>query len=115
MTGPAMDQPTEALWQDYAFLTHELAKFASRQEWDMVLNLLEQREAMQKRIDARADREFASTEQGRTLFGEIMREEQAISQKIRQSRNQAQAQQKVAKAYDAYSAIPAGSLMNRGT
>ncbi len=115
MTGSAMDQPTEALWQDYAFLTHELSKFAARQEWDMVLNLLEQREVIQKRIDARADREFASSDQGRKLYGEILREEQVIAQKLRLARNQAQAQQKVAKAYDAFSAVPAGSLMNRGT
>lgn len=110
-----MDQPTEALWKDYAFLTHELAKFASRQEWDMVLNLLEQREGMQKRIDARADKEFAATSRGRELFGEIMREEQVIAQRMRLSRNQAQAQQKAAKAYDSFSSVPAGSLMNRGT
>ena len=54
MTMPA----AEALWQDYAFLTYELAKFAGRQNWDMVMNLLDQRAGLQQRIDALADRVF---------------------------------------------------------
>ena len=105
----------EALWQDYAFLTHELAKFAGRQNWDMVMNLLDQRASLQQRIDALADRGFVDSPAGRKLLGELMREEQAIARQVRLARNQSQQRQQVAQAYDAYSAVSAGLILNRGT
>jgi len=71
----------EVWWRDYAFLTHEVYKFADRQNWDMVLNLLDQRAMLQTQIDEQADRGFADSAAGQALIGEIMREEQAISQK----------------------------------
>ena len=105
----------EALWQDYAFLTHELAKFAGRQSWDMVMNLLDQRASLQQRIDALADRTFVASPAGRTLLGELLREEQAIARQIRLARNQSQQRQQVAQAYDAYSVVSPGVILNRGT
>ena len=105
----------EALWQDYAFLTHELAKFAGRQNWDMVMNLLDQRASLQQRIDALADRTFVASPAGRTLLGELLREEQAIARQIRLSRNLNQQRQQVAQAYDAYSTMSPGLILNRGT
>ena len=105
----------EALWQDYAFLTHELAKFAGRQNWDMVMNLLDQRASLQQRIDSLADRTFLTSPAGRKLLGELMREEQAIARQIRLARNQSQQRQQVAQAYDAYSAVSSGVILNRGT
>ena len=105
----------EALWQDYAFLTHELAKFAGRQNWDMVMNLLDQRASLQQRIDAMADRGFVDSPSGRKLLGELLREEQTIARQIRLVRNQNQQRQQVAQAYDAYSAMSPGLILNRGT
>ena len=105
----------EDLWQDYAFLTHELAKFAGRQSWEMVTNLLEQRAGLQQRIDAVADRGFVASPAGRKLLGELLREEQTIAQQIRLSRNRSQQRQQVAQAYDAYSAVSPGVILNRGT
>ena len=105
----------EPLWQDYAFLTHELAKFAGRQNWDMVMNLLDQRASLQQRIDALADRGFVDSPAGRKLLGELMREEQAIARQVRLARNQSQQRQQVAQAYDAYSAVSSGVILNRGT
>ena len=105
----------EALWQDYAFLTHELAKFADRQSWDMVTNLLDQRASLQQRIDAMADRGFVDSPSGRKLLGELLREEQTIARQIRLVRNQNQQRQQVAQAYDAYSAVSPGVILNRGT
>ena len=105
----------EALWQDYAFLTHELAKFAGRQNWDMVMNLLDQRASLQQRIDAMADRGFVDSPSGRKLLGELLREEQTIARQIRLVRNQNQQRQQVAQAYDAYSAVSPGVILNRGT
>ena len=105
----------EALWQDYAFLTHELAKFAGRQSWDMVMNLLDQRASLQQRIDAMADRGFVDSPSGRKLLGELLWEEQTIARQIRLVRNQNQQRQQVAQAYDAYSAVSPGVILNRGT
>ena len=115
MMEPVVVRSTEVWWRDYAFLTHEVFKFVSRQNWEMVLNLLDQRAMLQTQIDEQADRGFAASAAGQALIGQIMREEQAISQKIRQSRNQAQNRQKIANAYDAFSAVPSGVLLNRGT
>lgn len=105
----------EDLWQDYAFLTHELAKFAGRQSWEMVTNLLEQRAGLQQRIDALANHGFVESPAGQKLLGELLREEQTIAQQIRLSRNRSQQRQQVAQAYDAYSAYSAGMILNRGT
>ena len=105
----------EDLWQDYAFLTHELAKFAGRQSWEMVTNLLEQRAGLQQRIDALANHGFVESPAGQKLLGELLREEQTISRQIRLVRNQNQQRQQVAQAYDAYSAVSAGLILNRGT
>ena len=105
----------EGLWQDYAFLTHELAKFAGRQSWEMVTNLLDQRASLQQRIDAMADRDFVASLAGRKLLGELLREEQTIARQIRLARNQNQQRQQVAQAYDAYSAVSPGVILNRGT
>ena len=105
----------EDLWQDYAFLTHELAKFAGRQSWEMVTNLLEQRAGLQQRIDALANHGFVESPAGQKLLGELLREEQTIAQQIRLSRNRSQQRQQVAQAYDAYSAVAAGMILNRGT
>ena len=115
MTEPAVARSMEAWWRAYAFLTHEVFKFINRKNWDMVLNLLDQRAMLQTQIDEQADRGFANSAAGQALIGEIMREEQVISQKIRQLRNQAQNRQKIAKAYDAFSIVPSGVLLNRGT
>ena len=104
-----------ALWQDYAFLTHELAKCAGRQSWDMVMNLLDQRAGLQQRIDALADRDYVDSLAGRKLLGELLREEQTIARQIRLARNQNQQRQQVAQAYDAYSAVSPGVILNRGT
>ena len=105
----------EPLWQDYAFLTHEVAKFAGRQNWDMVMNLLDQRAGLQQRIDALADRSFVASPAGLRLLGELLREEQAIGRQIRLLRNQNQQRQQVAQAYDAYAAMSPGLILNRGT
>ncbi|NMC31986.1 MAG: hypothetical protein GYA36_05930 [Veillonellaceae bacterium] len=105
----------EALWQDYAFLTRELAKFAGRQSWNMVMNLLDQRASLQQRLDELADRDFVVSPAGRKLLGELLREEQAIARQIRLARNQSQQRQQVALAYDAYSAVSPGMILNRGT
>ena len=105
----------EPLWHDYAFLTHELAKFAGRQSWDMVMNLLDQRASLQQRIDALADRDYVDSLAGRKLLGELLREEQTIARQIRLVRNQNQQRQQVAQAYDAYDAYSAGMILNRGT
>ena len=115
MTEPVVVRSIEDWWRDYAFLTQEVQKFTDRQSWDMVLNLLDQRTMLQTQIDEHADRKFAASVSGRALIGEIMREEQAISQKMKQLRNQAENRQKIAKAYDAFSAVPSGVLLNRGT
>lgn len=115
MAGQAEPLPAEALWQDYVFLTREMAKFTDRQEWEMLETLIDQRTGLQRKIEARADRAFIDSQAGRQLFLEIRRIEGEIRQKLHLMRNQALNQQRVARAYDAFSAIPAGSLMNRGT
>lgn len=111
----ADSSPARHLWRDYEFLTNELAKFTAKQNWDMVLELLNQRTELQKQIEEQRDAEFTASLEGRSLLEGILAQERIIGQRIKLSRNQAQNRQKVVKAYDAFSTIPAGSLMNRGT
>ena len=70
---------------------------------------------LQQRIDEQGNREFVDSAAGQALIGEIMREEQGIALKMKQSRNQAENRQKVARAYDAYSNVSSGAVLNRGT
>jgi len=115
MTEPAELRSIESLWQDYTFLTCELAKFVVRQDWDMFFSLMDQRETMQKLIDDCGDSSFAGSPKGQALLLAIQADERAIAQRLRLMNNQAQIQQRIVNAYDSFSAIPAGSLMNRGS
>jgi hypothetical protein len=108
-------KPIELVWRDYAFLTCELAKFVVRQDWDMFFMLLDQRETMQKLINASDDKAFATSDRGRALLLAIQVDERAITQRLRLLTNQAQIQQRIVNAYDSFSAVPVGSYMNRGS
>ena len=81
----------------------------------MFFSLMDQREAMQKLIDGCGDRSFADSPTGQALLLAIQADERAIAQRLRLMNNQAQIQQRIVNAYDSFSAIPAGSLMNRGS
>ncbi len=81
----------------------------------MFFTLMDQREAMQRLIEDCGNSSFAASPKGRALLLAIQVDEQAVAQRLRLMTNQAHIQQRIVDAYDSFSAVPAGSLMNRGS
>ena len=97
------------LWKDYRFLTREMLAFLAKQELDMFYELLNQRQALQVRIEATEDREYLRSEEGRELAREVREEDVQIARQLRGSMTRLQQRRQVRQAYrSAYSAPTKG-------
>lgn len=104
---------SENLWQDYLFLTQEIVKFLNKQEFDLVTELFNQREKLQKRIVDLDDHSFNTTAKGQECYLAIRQLEQAIKLKLEFLRNMSRRQNQVSHAYEGFSTSFAGQRMNR--
>jgi len=92
------------LWQDYRFLTREMATFIARQELDMFYELLAQREQLQFMIEENGDSDYLQTNEGRGLVLEVEETDALISTQLRGSMSQLQQRRQIQAAYQgAYS------------
>lgn len=87
------------LWQDYRFLTREMATFIARQELDMFYELQDQRIQLQEMIDEQEDYDYLRTDEGRELVAEVNGADALISTQLRGSMNRLQQQRQVRNAY----------------
>ena len=95
----------ENLWQDYRFLTREMATFIARQELDMFYELQNQRLQLQVMIEEAADVEYLQTEAGREMVREVRAEDARIATHLRGKMKRLSQQRQVRQAYNvAYSA-----------
>jgi len=101
MTAAEMNQrPVRELWQDYLFVTKEMAKFLERQDKDMFNELLQQREKLQQMLDEAADGTYSVSPEGRQVFRQISDENQKMRVKLQYLLNTAKKQQTVSNAYE---------------
>lgn len=61
------------LWTRFLMLTEEMDKFLKKEDIDMFLTLLEQRIALQKKLEDLDDQTFCKSPEGKELIGKIMR------------------------------------------
>ncbi|MPL97838.1 hypothetical protein SDC9_44033 [bioreactor metagenome] len=103
---------TAELWQDYYFLTNEMEKLILKQNVDLFLELMEQRQRLQPIIEKEPDNGFRVSPEGRALLKKIQNTEQAINMKLQFMRNKAGQQQKVSAAYDGLNGSIVGNFIN---
>lgn len=107
------EKPAAELWQDYQFLTVEMEKLLVKQDMDLFLELMEQRERLQKLIEETNDQEFRTSPQGISLLTKIQQTEKTIMLRLQLTRNKANQQHQISRAYDSMGASPAGHFINR--
>ena len=95
----------ENLWQDYHFLTREMAAFIARQELDMFYELQNQRLELQAMIEETADFSYLQTDAGREMIREVQNADALMATQLRGNMNRLTQQRQVRQAYhSAYSA-----------
>lgn len=97
---------TQQLWQDYLFLTREMAKFLNRQDFELFEELLSQRENLQAKLDETPDDGFKTSAEGRKILQEINFNNKLLTRRLEILRNGANQQQNITRAYEAFSASP---------
>ncbi|WP_425058500.1 hypothetical protein SCACP_31540 [Sporomusa carbonis] len=96
------EQPRSArrLWQDYAFLTREMGKMLLKQDLDLFLELMDQRERIQASLDALPEDDFKASPEGRELLTTISQHNKTIAAALQRLYNNTKHRQQVARAYD---------------
>ena len=98
----------DSLWQDYCFLTREMASFIARQELDMFYELQDQRLQLQARIDEMADYSYLQTDEGREMVSELKATDARIASQLRGSMSRLNQQRRVQRAYHSAYGGPVG-------
>ena len=107
-------KPAKDLWSDYLFLSREMVKFLTRQDFDMFFMLADQREQLQGLIDTNMDEGFKQSAEGQNILECIRQENQTITNTLKVLLNRMKQEQTVSQAYDPYNALAAvGRRMNR--
>ena len=97
-----------SLWQDYCFLTREMAAFIARQELDMFYELQNQRLQLQGIIDEAADYAYLQTQQGQQMIRELQATDAQIASQLRGAMSRLTQQRKVQRAYHSAYGGPVG-------
>ncbi|WWV72573.1 hypothetical protein SOV_39830 [Sporomusa ovata DSM 2662] len=101
------------LWQNYALLTQEIAKFISKRDWDLVSELLSQREKLQFIIEAAPEDGYKVTNEGQETLQSIRMQNQSIIVGLQRLYNNAQRNQQVSQAYEQVLDSYSGAFMDR--
>lgn len=105
---------TKKLWNDYSFLTREMARFLENQEYDLFFELMRQRELIQESIDNCVEDGFKSTEEGQRIIEDIHDKNQVIIRRLQININNMKHKQAVNIAYDgSVLARPVGIRLDR--
>lgn len=113
MGNVAEAKPVAALWQDYLFLTEEMAKLLNEQpDMDLFLELLSQRENLQKIIEQHPAKGYGSTPAGQNVLAEIDKKNHFLRLRLHMLMNRIRNREKVNKAYDAMGNGFAGKSMD---
>lgn len=100
------------LWQNYLFLTQEMNKFLDKQDHDMFLDLLEQRERLQPMIEGTNSQEFVDSKQGSEIIAEISQFNHIIANKVQHFLNREHKNQNLSRAYDSFRQSNIGMRMD---
>ncbi len=101
------------LWRQYLALSQEMSKFLTKQNIEMFMELLGQREKLQPVIEKAVDSGFRGSPEGRQLFASIQQENRVINMILRRMANQLQQNHTLNQAYDVYSQNMVGQWMDK--
>jgi len=104
------DKTAQDLWQDYRFLTKELAKFLTRHDMDLFYDLLDQRERLQAIIDKTVDGGFKTSLAGRSMLMEISQDSRFLIEHLQSQINGQKRQQQLSDAYSGQGSIVASRM-----
>lgn len=107
------NEKIKSLWQMYFSLSEEMLKFIERENVDVFLQLLAQREELQKVLEKQETNDWPKTKEGQALYQKIKPVDMQIQYKARLWLNKSKHKNEVAKAYDSLGAQPAGHVFNR--
>ncbi len=88
------------MWQDYLFLSKEMFRFLEEEDMDLFNELMNQRETLQKQLEAVKHQGFHRSLEGKQFLDEIRQLNQKMTFKLRYYLNRAKQQQKVDDAYE---------------
>lgn len=97
------------LWRDYLFLTTEMKRCLQRKDADLYLNLLEQRECLQGRIDTHHSKVGPAE---KAIIRRIVAENEVIGTLVRLWVNDGRHRIEIKDAYDGWGGGYAGSRIN---
>lgn len=107
-----LEKTSQELWNDYHFLTKEMAKFLDKQDIDFFLELMEQRGTLETIIEATKDEGFRLSMPGRELLQSIQRTNQHVKCKLQYLLNDSRNQQQISRAYDNLEKSSVGKRMD---
>jgi len=110
-----LQKSIQELWDDYYFLTKEMGKFLELQDMELFAELLEQRETLQKMIEAAQDDDFALSDSGKELLQTIQKANQNVVLKLQYLINNSRNQHNISRAYDGLGTDFVGNRMDRQT
>ena len=103
----------EQCWQDYLFLTQEMDKFLGRKEYDLFLELMDQRGKLQDLIEELPSNSFYTSKEGQEYFCLINQIEQRIKLQLEFLRNTTKRNHQISNAYESFSSPYVGRRMDR--
>lgn len=107
-----VEKSISALWQDYLFLTTEMGKFLDKQDFDLFLELVSQRERLQSMIESKQNQACKDSPPEDGLLAEINKVNQVVICKLQYLMNMEDKQQNLSRAYDGYSSSFVGIRMD---
>jgi hypothetical protein len=109
----ANNEKIKSLWLTYFSLSEEMLKFIERENIDVFLQLLGQREEVQKILEQQEANDWPRTKEGQALYQKIKPVDMQVQYKARLWLNKSKHKNEVAKAYDSLGEQPAGHVFNR--
>ncbi|MEG6584994.1 hypothetical protein [Dendrosporobacter sp. 1207_IL3150] len=104
---------SEHLWRNYLFLTQEMSKFLDRQEVELFLEIMSQRESLQMQIEQAPNDGFSQSTSGKQCYKAIFLLEQSIKTKLACFINLSKRQNQISNAYEGLASSFVGKRMDR--
>lgn len=101
---------TQALWQDYRFLTKEMIKFLTKPDMNLFYDLMNQRERLQTILDQTVNDDFKSSTEGQNLLLEIQQDNQYITDTLQSQISRSKRRHQVSEVYSGANNAPVSRM-----
>lgn len=107
-----IEKTISELWQNYLFLTTEMEKFLDKQDLDLFLELVSQRERLQIMIEKKQSQSCQEPLPKESLLAEIKQANQLVLNKLKYMMNMEDKHHSISRAYDRYANNSVGGHMD---